>query len=98
MLKIARDALLPGMKLAKPVMGQNGMVLLAEGTQLNEKLMQRIQEMDIEGIFVEGAALPPDPLDETLASLEKRFESVQDRPNMGLIKRAVQEHIESLYS
>lgn len=98
MPKIGTDALVPGMKLAKPVMGQNNMVLLAQGTELNEKLINRLDDMGVDGVFVEGPSEQAVSLDEALASLEKRFAAVQDKPHMGLIKRVVRKHIESLYS
>jgi hypothetical protein len=98
MPKIAKEALSPGMKLAKPIIGQNGMALLAEGTELTEKWIDRIQDMDVTGVFVDGPSDPAVPLDEALAGLEKRFATVHQEPYMGLIKKAVREHIESLYS
>ncbi|MDA8124634.1 MAG: hypothetical protein M0009_05560 [Deltaproteobacteria bacterium] len=97
MPRIAKEALTPGMKLAKPIAGQNGMVLLAEGTELTEKWIERIQDMDVAGVFVEGDSQPAVPLAEALAGLEKRFATVQQEPHMGLIKKAVRAHIESLY-
>ena len=97
MPKIGKDALEPGMKLAKPVIGQNEMVLMAEGTELTERLIQRLQDMDVEAVFVEGPSEQAVPLDEALAALEKRFKAVQDKPHMGLIKRVVRKHIEGLY-
>jgi hypothetical protein len=98
MQRIAKEALLPGMKLAKPIMGQNGMVMLVEGTELTEKWIDRIQDMDVTGVFVEGASEPAVPLDEELAGLEKRFATVHQEPYMGLIKKMVRGHIEGLYS
>lgn len=98
MPKITIDKLQPGMKLAKPVVGKNGMVLLGEGTELTEKWIQHLQDMNMDGIFIEGPTEQDVPLDEALASLEKRFEAVQDKPYMELIKKIVRTHIESLYS
>jgi hypothetical protein len=98
MPKIATDKLEPGMKLAKPVINQNGMVILGEGTELTEKLIQHLQNMNVDGIFVEGPSVQEVPLDEALASLEKRFETVHDKPYMELIKKVVRKQIESLYS
>lgn len=97
MPRIASDKLLPGMKLAKPIVGKNGMTLLGEGTELTEKWIERIQDMDVEGIFVEGPSEQPVPIEEALAGLEARFETVKDKPYMGLIKKAVHAHIKTLY-
>jgi hypothetical protein len=97
MPKISSDKLLPGMKLAKPIVGKNGMTLLGGGTELTERWIGNIQEMNVEGIYVEGPSEQDVPLDEALALLEKRFETVQDKPYMASIKNVVRKHIESLY-
>ncbi|MHB8909937.1 MAG: hypothetical protein ACYDAA_13775 [Syntrophales bacterium] len=98
MPKITSDKLLPGMKLAKPIIGKNGMTLLGEGTELTERWIGNIQDMNVESIFVEGPSEQPVPLDEALASLEQRFETVHDKPYMALIKTVVRKQIESLYT
>lgn len=98
MPKIASDKLLPGMKLARPIIGKNGMTLLGEGTELTERWIENIQNMNVEGIFVEGPSEQEVPLDEALACLEQRFETVYDKPYMALIKTIVRKQIESLYS
>ena len=97
MPKIASDKLLPGMKLAKPIIGKNGMTLLGEGTELTERWIGNIQDMNVEWISVEGPSEQDVPLDEALASLEKRFETVDDKPYMASIKDLVRRKIESLY-
>jgi hypothetical protein len=97
MPKIASDKLLPGMKLAKPIIGKNGMTLLGEGTELTERWIGNIQDMNVEWISVEGPSEQDVPLDEALASLEKRFETVDDKQYMASIKDLVRRKIESLY-
>jgi len=97
MPKIASDKLLPGMKLAKPIIGKNGMTLLGEGTELTERWIGNIQDMNVDWISVEGPSEQDVPLDEALASLEKRFETVDDKPYMASIKELVRRKIESLY-
>jgi len=97
MPKIASDKLLPGMKLAKPIIGKNGMTLLGEGTELTERWIGNIQDMNVDWISVEGPSEQDVPLDEALASLEKRFETVDDKPYMASIKDLVRRKIESLY-
>jgi hypothetical protein len=89
MPKITSDKLLPGMKLAKPIIGMNGMTLLGEGTELTERWIGNIQDMNVEGIYVEGPSEQDVPLDEALALLDKRFETVHDKPYMASIKNIV---------
>jgi hypothetical protein len=98
MPKILSDKLLPGMKLAKPIIGKNGMTLLGEGTELTERWIQNIQDMNVDGIYVEGPSEQDVPLDEALACLEQRFDTVYEKPYMAMIKTIVQKQIESLYS
>jgi hypothetical protein len=98
MPKFAKENLQPGMRLAKPVLGQNGMVFLPEGVELTEKLIERIQDMDVAAIFVEGPSEQALSREEALALLDKRFETVGDEPHMGLIKGIVRRHIEGLYA
>jgi len=98
MPKIAADKLQPGMKLAKPIIGKNGMTLLGEGTELTERWIENLQGMEVEGgIFIEGPSEQEVPLDEALAALEKRFETAGDKPYMSQIKSIIRKHIESLY-
>jgi hypothetical protein len=97
MRKVSSDKLTPGMVLVKPLIGKNGMVLLGEGTELNDRWIERIQDMQLEGIFVEGASEPLVPLAEAMAGLEERFAPVEDKPYMGLLKKVVRNHIEKLY-
>jgi hypothetical protein len=95
--KMGCDQLTPGMVLAKPLIGKNGMVILGEGAELTEKWIDRIRDMGIDGVFVGGHSEPAMPLDEALSRLEERFETVQDKPYMALIKKIVRTHIERQY-
>jgi hypothetical protein len=97
MPKIPVAKLEPGMKLAKPVTAKNGMVMLGEGTELSETWIERIRDMDIASIFVEGPPVQAVPKEEALASLEARFAKVDGKPYMNVIKKVIKEHIEGLY-
>jgi len=98
MIKVPPDKLMPGMRLAKPIMNKAGMTLLGEGTELTETWIMRIQDMELEGaIYVEGRQEMEVPLDEMLAALEKRFRIPEGNHRMQTIKRAVERHIRNLY-
>lgn len=97
MPKIPVAKLEPGMILAKPIMSKNGMVMLGEGTELSEKWVERIQEMEIASVFIDGPPVQAISKEEALENLEKRFALVEDKPFMNLIKKLVKEHIEGLY-
>ncbi len=85
------------MKLAKPVLAKSGMVMLGEGAELSETWIERIQDMDIAAVFIEGPPVQTISKEEALANLEARFAKVEGKPYMNLLKKIVREHIEGLY-
>ncbi|HPK53269.1 MAG TPA: hypothetical protein PK114_02345 [Smithellaceae bacterium] len=97
MPKIQASKLEPGMKLAKPVLAKSGMVMLGEGAELSETWIERIQDMDIAAVFIEGPPVQTISKEEALANLEARFAKVEGKPYMNLLKKIVREHIEGLY-
>ena len=98
MPRISTDQITPGMVLTKPVTGSNGMVLLAEGTELNEKWIDRLETMGVDGVWVGGSAEQLVPIAEALAALDERFATVLNKPYMDIIKNMVRIHIEKLYT
>jgi len=98
MAKIPVSSLKPGMKLTKPVVNNAGMVLLGEGTELTDTLIERLLNMDIGSVYVEGTANPGKSKEEMLAELDARFKKTENEPNMGTLKRLLKEHIEELYN
>lgn len=97
MIKISLDQLEPGMRLAKAVQAANGMVLFSEGTELVVSWIERLKDMNLEAIYIEGEAVPAIAKEEVLKQLAHRFRNVQDKPYMDVLKKAVQKHIEGLY-
>jgi hypothetical protein len=97
MPRVALDKLQPGMKLAKPVTNKNGLVMLAEDTELTAILIEKIRDLDVAGVFIQGMTQPDIPMEEMLADLDKRFQNVENEPYMDVIKQALKEHIEGLY-
>jgi hypothetical protein len=96
MRRISIDKLEVGMVLAKPLL-RGTMVILGEGTILTDAWISRIEDMDIDHLFVEGASEQTIPKEEALAQLDRRFRNVLDQPYMITIRKIVQEHIEGLY-
>ncbi len=97
MIRIPVDELEPGMKLVKPILAANGMVLLSEGSQLTGTQIERMKDMNVEVAFVEGKAPPAIAKEELLGQLEKRFRHVLAEPYMELLKKVTGKHIEGLY-
>ncbi|BDQ35948.1 hypothetical protein SYK_03080 [Pseudodesulfovibrio nedwellii] len=54
MQKIPINLAAPGMKLAKPVLKEGGMTIMAEGMELTDSLISRLGNMKIERITVQG--------------------------------------------
>jgi hypothetical protein len=54
MQKIPIDLARPGMKLARPVLKEGGMVIMAEGMELTDSLIARLAAMKIDRITVQG--------------------------------------------
>ncbi|MGA3175086.1 MAG: hypothetical protein ABSE25_11775 [Syntrophorhabdales bacterium] len=89
--------LTPGMKLTRPLVNAGGVVMLSENTELTEALIKKIQRMGVEAVHVQGEAVPLPPAEEVLAELDRRFRNVEKAAHMGVIKKLLKEHIESLY-
>lgn len=87
----------PGMKLTRQVLNENGMVLLSEDTELTEAIIEKLKDMNVEGVYVKGLSKPEKPKEEVLSELYKRFEKVEHEPYMDMLKKVLREHIEGLY-
>jgi hypothetical protein len=95
--KIALDKLKSGMKLAKPVENSSGMVLLGENTELTVELIDKIKDMGIDSVFIQGMSKPSVPIEVMLSDLDGRFKTVENEPYMDVLKKVFIAHIESLY-
>ena len=60
MQKIPLNLAQAGMVLAKPITRENGMVLVAEGTELSDNVINRLQRMEVTQIVVKGEPLDLD--------------------------------------
>jgi len=85
------------MKLARPITAKSGMVMLGEGTELSDMWIERIRDMNIASVFIEGPPIQTISKEEALSHLEERFSQVEGKPYMNLIKKIVKEHVEGLY-
>jgi hypothetical protein len=97
MRKVSSERLTPGMKLARPVCNANGMVLLGENTELTDVLIERVKDMDVGSVYVQGTSQQEVPKDVVLAGLDKRFEGTETEVHMALLRQILREHIEALY-
>lgn len=93
MPKVLISKLRPGMKLAKPVRNDSGMILLGENTELSEALIQRLEKMSIENVSIVAEAQNEKPPALLLAELAERFRKTENQPHMALLKRLFEEQI-----
>jgi len=97
MQKIPLNLAKPGMRLAKAVLNEKGLVLCGEGVELNDALISRLSSLNINKITVDGhpvdTGAEEKPLDEQLQDLEKRFEKVKSDPLMKMIKSIFEKQI-----
>jgi len=68
MRRVVPQELLPDIILAKPVTNTNGLPIVAAGTILDAAIINRLRQMDLPSVYVEGEAL--DSGGKTLAELE----------------------------
>ena len=79
MQKIPLEKAAEGMILAKPILRGNGVVLMGEGTELNEQLIERLKSLDITKITVKGQPLGGEEeksVELLISELEERFAPV----------------------
>ncbi|MBF0327684.1 MAG: hypothetical protein HQL10_00830 [Nitrospirae bacterium] len=97
MPKVPVENLKPGMKLAKPVTNDAGMVLMGPGTELTAASISRLGNMNVGSVSIEGSSQPTKPKEVMLAEIDARFKKTLSEPNMSLLKKILQEHTEGLY-
>lgn len=93
MRTVSSGQLEPGMVLAKPVLMKNGMILFGEGTELTESYIERICDMAIGNIQIEGNAPCTESQEQLLEKVNLRFRLVEQQPYMKLLKRLVEEQM-----
>lgn len=60
MQKIPLELAKEGMVLEKPVLRNDGLVLIPQGAELTDSLIERLQNMEIPSVFVKGQPLNMD--------------------------------------
>jgi hypothetical protein len=91
MQRIPLEHAAPGMRLAKTVENESGQTLLPQGTDLTEDLIERLTQMRVKRIAVEGHPVnlpdqkPPDP-EKIRLDTERAFIRLRDDPVMVELK------------
>lgn len=97
MQRIPINEIKAGMVVARAITNDSGMVLLSEGTELNDSLIARLNRMDLKAIFIEGAAATGKTREEMLSDLDNRFRKTEKEPYMDVIKGVIKARIEEAY-
>lgn len=86
--------------VAEPVVNDRGMVILPKGANLTSKVIDRLRNMNVTELVVEGEdpdAPPPKMREEQLEELEARFEGHENSPAMIAIREKAREHLQSRF-
>ncbi len=82
-----------GMILAKEILNPEGMVLCGAGTSLSPALIERLVNMDVVDITVEGHPVNIEgekTLQEELQEIDMRFQRVEDIAPLMYLKKRIQ--------
>jgi hypothetical protein len=99
MQKIPLMRAAPGMVLARDVFRNDspaGIPVCGKNTVLSDILIMRLQNMDVNSVYVEGHPVWEDgdrSLDDLLHDLDRRFEKVRQDPLMSRIYDIYADHI-----
>jgi hypothetical protein len=97
MQKIPLTLAKQGMKVAKAVLNEKGLVLCGEGVELDDALISRLTNLNVNKITVVGhpvdTGMEEKPLEEQVQDLEKRFEKVKSDPLMKMVKDMIERQI-----
>lgn len=72
MKRVVPQELVPDMVLAKPVTNANGLPIVAAGTTLDAAMIERLRQMNLPSLYVDGDAL--DSSGKTMAELEAELD------------------------
>ncbi|TKB67936.1 MAG: hypothetical protein E8D52_11775 [Nitrospira sp.] len=99
MKRVVLHELLPDMVLVRPVTNANGLPIVAAGTILDAAMIERLRQMKLVSVYVEGDAL--DSGGKTMAELEveleHRFRQVVQDPIQQLILRTLRTHVRATH-
>jgi hypothetical protein len=96
MPKISIEKAEPGQTLSRPAVTRTGMVMMQPGTQLTAAIIDRLKNLGIDSVIVEGASRIPDkPLDVMLRELDERFQGNEHDSWMMELKAIVADIIRS---
>lgn len=97
MLRISVESVELGAVLAKPIVNDAGISLIAAGVEVTEPLKEKLLSMGITEVFIIGRQVPDIPKEEFVAKINATFTKTGGDPHTAAMKRALLAHIEELY-
>jgi hypothetical protein len=73
MRKISLEEAQPGQMVTRPISSAAGVVLVQPGTALTPELLNRLRNLSIDTIWVEGLDPNAKPVEQVLQELDQRF-------------------------
>ena len=74
MQRIPVDKAAPGMIIAKPVLTEIGVVLVGQGTELTDGVIEKLKSLEIQNVIVKGRPLDTGDEERGLEQLYKELE------------------------
>ena len=87
----------PDMRLARAVENASGMILYGEGMKLTIPIIEKLNSLDIDSVYVEGKSEPRLSRERYLGIADIAFSKISNNPLMNEIKKDFTEYINSLY-
>ena len=91
--RITLEEAFAGLRLAKPVTGPTGIVVLGTGAELTDPLIERLKNMGVPAITVEPdsglASCPTKSIEQLEGELESRFQYAGADPTLSRIREAI---------
>jgi hypothetical protein len=91
--RITIEEAVPGLRLAKPITGPTGIVVLGAGAELTDALIDRLRTMGVPALHVEPDAsrahVPVKTLEQLEQEVRQRFRHAGDDPTLRLIRETV---------
>jgi hypothetical protein len=97
MIKVLVESVGAGAVLAKPIVNETGIILIAAGIEITEPLKKKLASMGITEVFIEGKRVPDISKEEFVAKVNVSFVKTELDPRMAAMKRALLAHIEEVY-
>jgi hypothetical protein len=97
MLRMSVESVGPGAMLARPIVNDTGIVLIAAGVEISGALKEKLTSMGITEIFIAGTRVPDISKEEFVAKVNVSFSKCEEDPRMAMMKRALLAHVEELY-